>query len=171
MAQALLAVFAVLSPLLAVLVSILFQRRYSAYDARHQLFMNLMTHRRATVPATEWVNALNCLDVVYSGYPKVLKSWKALYEVLLVQPLIVESLNTKTVELLDEMAKSLGYKSLRQLDIQKFYTPIAHEAQNALVGTSQILLAEVLKKWEIQLSKETGLPSINSPTEPKPPAA
>jgi hypothetical protein len=117
------AIFSVLSPILAVLISIYFQRRYSSYDARHKLFISLMINRQPSNPTIDWINSLNSIDIVFSDYPKVLSAWKDLFQTFEASQLNPDQVNRYTVALLDEMAKSLGYTSLRQLDIQKFYIP------------------------------------------------
>lgn len=114
-------------PLLAVLVTLWHQDRAQRRQAKQQLFFTLMAHRRATPPPLEWVNALNLIDVVYGDHPKVVELWHRLYGILCQKEITDwQAWNHTHLELLSEMAKTLGYKGLKQTDIDKFYSPVAH---------------------------------------------
>lgn len=115
-----------LGPVLAVLVTLWHQDRTQKSQAKERLFRVLMAHRKSIPPHHEWVNAMNVIDVVFQDEDKVLELWHELYDILVQAPLNEERRVHKSLELLSEMARVLGYKKLTQTDIDKFYSPAAH---------------------------------------------
>jgi len=112
-------------PVLAVLITLWHQERTQKRQAKLQLFLTLMAHRKSVAPPLDRTNALNLIDVVYAGDSKVVALWHRLYELLCQKPegVDVEAKNHTNLDLLSEMAKVLGYKNLQQTDIDKFYVP------------------------------------------------
>ena len=155
MAQNILAFFSILSPILAVIISIYYQRRFTEYDNEHRVFLTLMSLRNTPLPNIDWVNNLNIIEVVYANHPTILKMWHELFDILETTPLNEVKMNRKKIELLEEIGRTLGYKSLHPLDIQKFYTPIAHGNQIASSEKLQSLLQSVLEKLDNFLSSKT----------------
>jgi len=94
-----------------------------------RLFLTLMAHRKSMPPTVDRVNSLNLIDVVYAAHPKVLQLWHEYYDLLHTQPPNFELWEHKHVDMLSEMAQVLGYKKLKQTEIEKFYTPVAHGTQ------------------------------------------
>jgi hypothetical protein len=84
--------------------------------------MTLMAHRRAG-PIRKWVNALNLIDVVYAGDTRIVQLWHQLYDIPCARPFNEQTFGHKYIDLLSAMATSLGYRSLTQTDIDKFYAP------------------------------------------------
>lgn len=136
-------------PVVAVLISvgitIWHQKLKQRGDAQRSVFMTLMANRRAYPPPYDLVNSLNLIDVVFAGHPQVLLLWHNYYDLLHQTPLNHEALQHKQLDLLSEMAKSLGYKSLSQTDIDKFYSPIAHGESAELTYKTQKELLRVLQ--------------------------
>ena len=112
----------ILGPVIAVLITLWPQRRSEKLNAKRQLFVTLIANRRAGA-SREWVNALNPIDVIYAGEPKILQLWHQLYDILCAQPFNNQTFAHKYLDLLSAIATSLGYRSLTQTDIDKFYMP------------------------------------------------
>lgn len=130
----------ILGPVLAVLISLWLQNRKQERDAQEQLFLTLMAHRQSILPTIAWVESLNLIDVVFARHPKVVQSWHEYYDLLHQKEPDLQAQAHKYLELLSEIAKSLGYKNLQQTDIDKFYTPIAH-------GDQMKLDTEIQQEW------------------------
>jgi hypothetical protein len=112
----------ILGPVIAVAITLWSQKRSEKRNAKQQLFTRLMAHRRAG-PIREWVNALNIIDVVYAGDTRVVQLWHQLYDILSARPFNEQTFGHKYIDLLSAMVSSLGYRSLTQTDIDKFYAP------------------------------------------------
>lgn len=136
-----------LGPLLAVLVTLWWQSRKQKRDAKEKLFLSLMAHRRAFPPAPEWVNSLNVIDVVFADVPQVVQLWHEYYAGLHTPPANNNHQQREHTYLLmlSAMARNLGYRKLEQTDIDKFYTPQAHEDQVFLNSEIQSELLRVLQ--------------------------
>jgi len=148
-----------LSPVIAVAVTLWWQRRKEKRDSKERLFLTLMAHRRAFPPTIEWVNALNVIDVVFADHPQVVQLWHEYYAALANPP---PNQNYQTREhtyllMLSAMARSLGYKRLEQTDIDKYYSPQAHVDQMQLNWQCQTEWLRVLQN------------TFKLNTEPKPP--
>lgn len=135
-------------PIIAVIITLWHQERSKRRDMEQRLFVTLMAHRKSFPPPVEWVNALNLIDVVFFDRRKVLTAWRDLYDYFHVKPMDLRQLNHKSVALLTEIAKELGYKNLQQIDIDKFYSPIAHGEQARTAEALQTELLRVLQATE-----------------------
>lgn len=152
--DALLITSTLLSPVIAVLVTLWWQNRKEKRDQKAQLFLKLMAHRKTWPPSVQWTDSLNTIDVVFFDDPKVLDLWHRHYEGLcnlstMPNPQVVQHLY---LEMLFEMAKTLGYKSLQQTDIDKFYSPQIHGNQAELSHKCQTEFLRVLEntaKFEV----------------------
>ena len=132
-------------PILAVLITLWYQTRKEKREAKFRLFLTLMAHRKSMPPTFERVNSLNLIDVVFANHPKVLQLWHEYYDLLHTQPPNFEQWEHKHIDMLSEMAQSLGYKKLKQTDIEKFYTPVAHGTQAELNEKMQREFLRVLE--------------------------
>ena len=139
------------SPVIAVVVTLLWQHIREKHDRVHsrkeQLFLALMAHRRSQPPSQAWVDALNLIDVVFDDSPTVLRLWHEYYD-LLGSATYKDELNKRThkhLELLSAMAAELGYKSLSQTDIDKFYSPVAHGNEAEMTWRLRAELLRVLQ--------------------------
>jgi hypothetical protein len=112
-----------LSPLLAWIVTILYQNRAEKRKAKRDLFLIIMAKRRTTPPAIELVDALNKIDVVFQNNPKVRAAWREYFLSLHQENWQFENSNSFLLDLLSEMASVLGYKHLRQTEIDRVYSP------------------------------------------------
>jgi hypothetical protein len=133
-----------LGPVIAVVITLWFQKRAEKRNAKLQLFITLMANRQGG-PSREWVNALNLIDVVYAGESRVIQLWKELYFILNTQGFNQQTFWHKYLDLLSAMATSLGYRSLTQTDIDKFYMPQGLGDQAARSLETQIEWLRVLK--------------------------
>ncbi len=145
--MAVLTLFAlVFGPIIAVCITLWWQDRKEKRDAKRNLFMTLMAHRKGT-PSYELVNALNLIDVVFADDDNVVKLWHELYA-LYSNPTPSEAQNHKYIDLLSAMATALGFSKLSQTDIDKFYFPTAHGKQLEAQIEWQTEWLRVLKKTD-----------------------
>ena len=136
-----------LGPIIAVSITLWWQRRKEKRDAKIGLFLTLMTHRKSSPPSPEWVNALNIIDVVFADVPQVVELWHRYYENLSNPPANqnFQSRDHIFLLMLSAMARCLGYHKLEQTDIDKFYSPVAHGNQARLNLECQTEWLRVLK--------------------------
>jgi hypothetical protein len=126
-----------LGPVLAVMITLWHQERSQRRNAEERLFITLMAHRKLFPPAHEWVRALNLIEVVYSRHPKVIDAWHSFYDYIHVNPIDAKQFEHRHLNLLSEMAIVLGYKNLKQTDIDKFYSPQVHGDQAVMQAQLQ----------------------------------
>lgn len=143
-------------PILAVVITLIYQSQKEKRAVKVQLFTTLMAHRKTL--SVEWVNALNLVDVVFSEHAKVVALWHEYYALLHVESPEQYRTREKTcTNLLAEMGKVLGYKNLQQVDIDKFYTPVAHGEQsqmNARIQTEWLRILENTNHFLVALRVE-----------------
>jgi hypothetical protein len=135
----------VLGPIIAVVITLWYQNRKEKRDAKLRLFLTLMAHRKSNPPNYDLVNGLNLIDVVFASHPTVLQLWHQYYDLLGTKPPNYEAWEHKYTDMLSEIAQVLGYKKLKQTDIEKFYTPVAHGNQLELQTKTQQELLRVLE--------------------------
>jgi hypothetical protein len=134
-------------PTIAVALTLWYQRRGEKRSAKERLFAVLMAHRGSIPPTVEWANALNLIDVVFQDNLPVVNKWRELYD-LLNRPTVQINwgqVGHGRIELLSEMATALGYRRLKQTDIDRFYAPQAHADQATIQGDLQKEFLRVLK--------------------------
>lgn len=146
--NAILALAALLGPVFAVIITLWHQGRKERRDQKFRLFVSLMAHRRSNPPPAEWVGALNLIDAVFADHPKVVKAWHDLYDFLGTTPMDMKRYEHLTLDLLSEIARTLGYRNLKQTDIDKFYSPVAHGEAVQLSDKLQRELLRVLENTE-----------------------
>ncbi len=119
-----------LSPVVAVLVTIWIQVHQQTHARKERLFETLMKFRMANPPPRELVDALNLIDVVFKSNDEVRRLWKDYFE-MLCRPRTSnpeqDVLRAKYLDLLSAIAKDLGYSRIQQTDIARFYVPQYHE--------------------------------------------
>ena len=109
-------------PLIVWWMGVRWQKRNAKDEAKRTLFFALMANRKAT-PNKEWVDALNTIDVVFQDDKKVRKAWREYYDSLDERSQYYQETNSFKLDLLSEMANALGYKDLKQTEIDRFYSP------------------------------------------------
>lgn len=147
-------------PIAAVLISIWLQDRKQNYDAKNRLFITLMAHRKALPSPPDLINALNLIDVLFAKHPTVVRLWHDYYDLLCQTPVIWTTAQHKYLDMLAEIARVLGYESLSQTDIDKFYSPqsqadlvqlqlkIAQDLSRVLENTEHLLVEKKSDKEE-----------------------
>jgi hypothetical protein len=122
-----------LSPVVAVLVSIWIQNRKERRAQKLWVLSTLIGNRGDQLSADN-VRALNMIDLVFSNQKRVRDLWREYYDMLanegLNNPVGWKQRSQKNIELLTEMAKSLGYgKEISHLDVERTYFPLKFERE------------------------------------------
>lgn len=117
-----------------------FQNRKIKNDAKQELFLKLMANRKANPISKEWADALNLIDVVFQGNKKVRNAWREYYDSLNPNSQHFANANSFQLDLLSEIANELGYKDLKQTEIDRFYQPKGLSPAN-----QELLLSETLR--------------------------
>jgi hypothetical protein len=139
-------IIAVISgPIIAVIITLWYQRRKEKRDTRNRIFLTLMAHRKSNPPTFALVEVLNTLDVVFANKPKVTRLWHEYFDLLCTQPINYQLCDHKYIDLVSEIARSVGYKKLKQTEIEKFYSPVAHATRAQLSDNIQNELLRVLQ--------------------------
>lgn len=112
-------------PLIIWLVGNKQMRKKEKLEAKRDLFFTLMKQRKTFYVTRERTNALNLIDVVYQDDDKVREAWKNYLSSLNPNSAEIQNNNAYLLDLLSEMAQSLGYKKLKQTEIDRFYEPQA----------------------------------------------
>lgn len=129
-------------PIIIWVGGIKYQNRKAKRDVQLKLFLTLMANRKATPITKEWVDALNTIDVVFQNSKKVRHAWREYYDSLNVQSPHFQQNNAFLLDLLSEMAQALGYKNLKQTEIDRFYSPKYFGSQ---MSRQEILFQENLR--------------------------
>ena len=145
----------ILGPIFAVIITLFYQRYKEKRDFKHHIFYDLMSQRKSFPISQEIVRELNLIDVGFSNNPKVLSLWHDYYQMLhqKADDRLYKLQEQKFVELLSEIAHDLGYKNLQQVDIDKFYTPMAHVNQfeyNVKLQAELLRVLENTSKFETE---------------------
>jgi hypothetical protein len=112
-----------LIPIIVWVLGIKYQDRQAKKNAQLKLFLTLMSDRKSNPITKEWVDSLNVIDVVFQNNQKVRQAWREYLDSLNEKSPHFESSNSFQLDLLSAMAKSLGYKNLKQTEIDRFYSP------------------------------------------------
>jgi len=128
-------------PLIVWWLGVHWQKSKAKDDAKRELFFNLMANRKAT-PNKEWVDALNTIDIVFQDNKKVRKAWREYYDSLDEKSQYYKESNSFKLDLLSEMANALGYKDLKQTEIDRFYSP---KYFSNVQSSQNVLTSEVIR--------------------------
>lgn len=151
-----------LGPVTAVCITLWSQSRKDQKSAKRNLFLTLMGERKRYPYPPHVLAAMNTIDVVFCKNQKVVGLWHKYYA-LLAQPFGQEREHT-WLELLSEMAKDLGYPTLKQTDIDKFYVPQGYIDQVELQGKIQDEFLRVLQNTaSIVVKKKEDVESSSTP--------
>jgi hypothetical protein len=135
----------IISPVVAVLITVWLQRRHQIYDAQKNVFFTLMANRKSFPIEKDWVRALNLIDVVFAKQKEITQLWHRYYDLLAEKPRKTEAEAHVYLELLSTIAIHLGYDNLHQTDIDKFYTPQAYADRSATDSDFEREFLRVLK--------------------------
>lgn len=112
-----------LIPFILWFMGIKFQDRAAKRKAKEDLFLTLMANRRKSPPSEAKVDALNQIDIIFQDNKAVRSAWLAYFDSLHQKSQHFENQNSFHLDLLSEIAKDLGYKDLRQTELDRVYTP------------------------------------------------
>lgn len=131
-----------LIPFIIWFVGIRFQDRKSKQDTKLSLFLKLMTNRSTSPPSKDWVDALNQIDIVFQDNKKIRLAWLFYFDSLHPKSQHKDNANSFKLDLLSEIANELGYKDLKQTEIDRFYSPQAFGDQ---ITNQMLLQSELLR--------------------------
>ena len=129
-------------PIIIWFGGIKYQNRKAKRDAQLNLFLTLMANRKSNPITKEWIDALNTIDVVFQDNHKVRHAWREYLDSLNEKSPHFQSNNAFLLDLLSEMAMVLGYKNLKQTEIDRFYSPKYFGSQ---MSRQEILFQENLR--------------------------
>lgn len=117
-----------LSPLIAVLVSMWIQNRRERRQQQFWILSTLMASRSDPLTPDN-IKALNLIDLTFRDKPEVRKLWHEYFDMLsnkgLDNPVGWTQRANKNIELITAMAKGLGYgKTISHLDVGRTYAPV-----------------------------------------------
>lgn len=135
-----------LSPIVAVLVSMYIQHRKERRDAKRWIVTTLFATRHSQVN-DETVRALNLIDIVFHDSPSVRQLWHEYLDMQcnegLSNPQGYSQRQKKNLEMITEMARVLGYgREITHLDVDRVYSPVGLGNQ---VQRSQEISDELLR--------------------------
>lgn len=118
------------SPVFAVIITLWYSNRKEKRRAQVDLFLTLVAHRKAYPPPYRFIDALNTIDIIFHNKPKIRAEWVKVYSHLMVQlpaNVNITEYNKAMLDLLDEMARTLRYKNVKQTNLDSYYTPTLYE--------------------------------------------
>jgi len=134
-----------LSPVIAVLVTLWWQQRKEKRDLKHWILRTLITNRETPVTPDN-VRALNLVELAFHDSDTVRRLWGELFGLFSNStdtPEFREKSRKKNLELIVEMAKILGYgKVITAFNADRRYFPIGMAEQ---MNKQNELLDELLR--------------------------
>lgn len=137
---------ALISGLLATIVTIGWQKHSTTYQEKLNIFKVLMAHRMR-VFSEESVIALNSIDIVFYKDKNVRKAFADFLDETAKKPEFNPNIADKHLKLLEEMAKALGLKNIHWDDIKQAYNPKGY--------ADKYEEEELLRKAQLQNAIET----------------
>ena len=134
---------AILSGMLATIITLLWQNRNEKIRTKKEIFTVLMAYRFKIAHA-ESVKALNCVQAVFYDSPAVQNAWKLFLDAADKKPYNAQDLVDAHIQLLEEISKDLNYKNINWKDIKRNYYP------DGL--SSQMNEEEVLRKTQVEMA-------------------
>ena len=113
---------ALVSGLLATVITIVWQRAFERKRKKLDILETLMAYRYL-ISAQESVNALNSVEVVFHSDPDVRKAYADFLSATSKNPVNGNEVDEKHLRLLEEISKTVGLKSIRWDDIKHYYYP------------------------------------------------
>lgn len=118
---------ALISGLIATIITLWWQKRTEAYNRKMKVFETLMIYRiPGVLHFKENVHSLNSIDVVFYDDENVRKAYKDFLSETDKTKEMNPNIQDKHLRLLEEMAKSLGLNKLCWEDIKHPYFPIGY---------------------------------------------
>lgn len=143
-------------------------------DAKRNLFFTLFSYRGSPVHQ-HFVDGLNRIDIVFFDTPKVTEAWHNYYDSLHREGLVDEGKIWRLlrIELLSQMAQSLGYGDLKQMNFEQHYYPKGHGYQDQEAWEFRFHHLEYLKTgksaFESQIEWYESFLKNQPPVPPEPP--
>ena len=121
---------ALLSGLVATIVTIWWQKRHQLKAEKKQIFSVLMA-KRYDFTAVESVEAMNKIDVIFYSSDAVRIAWKEFLEAtnLPDSPIRAQTIKDKHLKMLELIADDIGYKKIKWENIKQYYYPIRLSTQ------------------------------------------
>lgn len=138
---ALVIITALISGLLATLITIWWQKQAAKRNSKMKIFETLMSYRYM-ITAKESVHALNSIDVVFYDDKDVRRAYSDFLNETDKKSEMNPNIADKHLKLLEEMAKALNLKNIHWDDIKHSYYP------NGL--REKIQEEDLLRKFQIQ---------------------
>lgn len=139
-------VTALISGLLATIVTIWWQRKTQIRKSKMKIFETLMAYRYRIIAETS-VHALNSIDVVFYKEKNVRKAYSDFLNEAAKRPEMNPNTPDKHLKLLEEMAKALNLKNIHWDDIKQTYYP------NGLA--EKIQEEQLLRKLQIETEAQS----------------
>jgi hypothetical protein len=139
-----------LSPVIAVLITLWYQNREARRNAQMGLFLDLVSFRNYIPSPWQYTVALNRVDVIFHRQPRICELWHEYYDLLGEEQkgLVVEQIKEKKVALISAMAKHLGYSSIDQIYLQRYYQTQGHFDEFVFSGELRKELLRVLQSTD-----------------------
>lgn len=112
----------IISGVLATIVTLLWQNYHEKKKEKLQIFKTLLAYR-GRVEAEECVNALNSIEGVFYSDEAVKKAWYDFLDETEKPANTNPNILDKHLSLLEEIAKTVGYKNVKWTDIKRGYYP------------------------------------------------
>lgn len=135
----------IIGPTIGVIITLWSNNKKEKINNKMNIFLTLLAYRKSHPIQTEFINALNMINVVFHKDSKVISSWNTLFSSYNDIPFNLEISSRNLLNLLDAMAKSLGYLNIKQTDFDAFYRPIAETNKTILNESLNNELLRVLK--------------------------
>ncbi|MBM6930610.1 hypothetical protein H5999_06035 [[Clostridium] spiroforme] len=116
-------VTALISGLLATVLTIFWQKKEAVYNRKMKIFETLMSYRYM-ITSEESVHALNSIDVIFYKNSNVRKAYSEFLNETEKKPEMNPNIADKHLRLLEEIAKILKLKDIRWEDIKHSYYPL-----------------------------------------------
>ena len=137
-----------ISPLIAVQVTRFLDEKKEERKRQMEIFRTLMGQRGLTPRTDEYIVALNQIDPVFHKVPAVRNAYSELYKSTAPNSRELADSGKYLIILLQEMAKHLNFDNLRDLDIDRWYSPQTRADGQNLIGTYYQEFLRVLENSE-----------------------
>ena len=115
-------VASIVSGIVATIATLCWQNNHDRKNQKIQIFKVLLAYR-GRVESEECVNALNSIEGVFYSDEKVKKAWYDFLDETEKLPSANPNISDKHLKLLEEIAKTIGYKDVKWNDIKRSYYP------------------------------------------------
>lgn len=139
------------------------QDRKQKEDAKFNLFISLMANRKPFYSNKQRLDAFNTIDVIFQDNQKVRLAWREYYNSMLNNSPHFNQQNAYLLDLLSEMAYSLGYKNLKQTEIDRYFFP---EKDYNQILSQEAIISGIANQYRPQPDNKE-IDSQNEGIEPK----